>query len=330
MRKRVVNEKLYYSPLLRTSIHFSEDCVPKLCMNRGTLSSCGYWTTRKNRVSRNSHTRSTSCESWIKMETEMLVTKFRSESFEKNNYATLYNTEYLSFSFKAFEYASFTLLLSYTTCPAHCSLLEFTDFVIITLQAASRDYWLSRPASVECSYATLDGFCNGTRGGPTRGRSFLSDQQGEVAEAGMTYRMTVALFVSPFLVPGPGIGNLCDGRSISGQKIAPRQCVVNISWWRLIVWTIAISPGGAGSSNKSADEARSGRPVIAATPPNVRGLIKTAITHPQSRLRTVFHLFGPMKKFLRRQRFSSDEEVKSVMRRWLRMKKWCHDGNRKT
>ncbi|KAJ4446308.1 hypothetical protein ANN_13003 [Periplaneta americana] len=40
--------------------------------------------------------------------------------------------------------------------------------------------------------------------------------------------------------------------------------------WYLIVWTIATSPGGAGSSKKSADEARSARPVTAATPPNVR------------------------------------------------------------
>ncbi|KAJ4432049.1 hypothetical protein ANN_20663 [Periplaneta americana] len=47
----------------------------------------------------------------------------------------------------------------------------------------------SRPASVECSSAMLDGFCNGTQSGPTRGRSFASDRQGglgDVAEVGMS------------------------------------------------------------------------------------------------------------------------------------------------
>ncbi|KAJ4451287.1 hypothetical protein ANN_02748 [Periplaneta americana] len=37
---------------------------------------------------------------------------------------------------------------------------------------------------------------------------------------------------------------------------------------------------GTDSSKKSADEARSVRTVTAATPPNVRGIIKAAITHP--------------------------------------------------
>ncbi|KAJ4446505.1 hypothetical protein ANN_13201 [Periplaneta americana] len=97
---------------------------------------------------------------------------------------------------------------------------------------------------------------------------------------------------------------------------------------RLIVWTIVTSPGGAGSSKKSTDEARSVRTVTAATPPNVRGIIKAAITHPtvqaaitHSTIQTFapsdFHLFGPMKKFLGGQRFGSDEEVKSAVRRWL-------------
>ncbi|KAJ4433019.1 hypothetical protein ANN_15276 [Periplaneta americana] len=36
----------------------------------------------------------------------------------------------------------------------------------------------------------------------------------------------------------------------------------------------------AGSSKKSADEARFGRPVTAAPPPNVRDILKAALTHP--------------------------------------------------
>ncbi|KAJ4432561.1 hypothetical protein ANN_21184 [Periplaneta americana] len=41
----------------------------------------------------------------------------------------------------------------------------------------------------------------------------------------------------------------------------------------------ATSSGGAGSPKKSTDEALSGRPVTAATPSNVRGIIKAAIIH---------------------------------------------------
>lgn len=76
----------------------------------------------------------------------------------------------------------------------------------------------------------------------------------------------------------------------------------------MIVWTIATSPGGVGSSKKFADEARSSRPVTAATSPNVRGIIKAQSPTLQSR---------PMKKFLGGQCFGSDEEVKSVVHRWL-------------
>ena len=31
-----------------------------------------------------------------------------------------------------------------------------------------------------------------------------------------------------------------------------------------------------------------------------------------------FHLFGPLKKSLRRRHFSSDEEVKTAIRKWLK------------
>ncbi|KAJ4437031.1 hypothetical protein ANN_17165 [Periplaneta americana] len=49
----------------------------------------------------------------------------------------------------------------------------------ITLQGASRNYWLSRPASVECTSTTLDSFCNEHSRRTYSGEEFRLAQTGE-------------------------------------------------------------------------------------------------------------------------------------------------------